>query len=121
MKKICLFIAFVLTLTSCSKDLPNDELYGEWHLVEVSNSLVFEDFEVGKHIWNFDVDNNQVTVTNNQEDYLQTLDSGTYDIEVTETHITLESIPYTYGFTDERLFLEFQSNSDGPLLYFVRE
>ena len=121
MKKICLFIAFMMTLVSCSKDLPTNELAGEWHLIEVSSALMFDDFKKNKHVWDFDVDNNQVIVKNKKEEELQMLESGTYDIEITDNKITIESTPYDYYFSNDRLDLGYQVASDGPRLIFVRK
>lgn len=89
MKKSQLLVLAVLTLffTNCSNDDDNsgqaNELQGEWRLVSVTSPMVNETHTYAGIIkWNFEEDNQTVTVTSSSADDLNPLENGTYDYTV---------------------------------------
>lgn len=125
MKK--LIFVFILSgiLCSCSdsneNDAISDELNGEWNLISVSCLCEPVQLESGQHIWNFDLDNNELNVVNNVTEPLHTiLETGTYVITVTDNKVTVQNIEYDYYFENGKLYLADNPESDGPLIKFEK-
>lgn len=122
---IYLFIAFLISMSSCSKNNandPNKRLEGKWNLIYVSCECQPVDLEVGQHIWYFDLAARTLTVENNVTEELHTIpDSGIYDLTVTENTLTLLSVTYDYYFDDDELIVEDHPEVDGPRIQLVRD
>ncbi len=126
---------FLLSLTlialtySCDKDENNDcspsqshALDGEWHLINVSCECLPVELELGENIWTMDVAAGTLTVEDNTtEDYPAVPESGNYELIVTSDSLYYE-LPYgyTYYFEGGDLYLDQQSESDGPLVRLTR-
>ncbi|MDH7447111.1 hypothetical protein [Aquimarina sp. 2201CG14-23] len=125
MKKIILFLMFIAPLFSCDKsDDPNEQdvLNGKWNLVYVSCECQPVDLEVGEHIWTFDLSQNKLNVQNNVTEQLHTiLETGSYEINVTQNKINILATEYDYYFENNKLYLADHPESDGPLIEFVRD
>ncbi|MEQ8707079.1 MAG: hypothetical protein RIC19_24315 [Phaeodactylibacter sp.] len=126
MKKTFLLLALITIFASCNKDddgkPSTTELGGEWNLVSVTCLCEPVSLEVGEHIWDFDLSENQLNVINNVAEQLHTiLPTGSYPIIVTDSTVELQGIAYDYYFENERLFLADMPEVDGPLIEFVRE
>lgn len=124
MKNLFLFV-LCFSLLSCNND---DEvanahvLDGKWNLVEVSCECLPVNLDKGQHIWRFNVNENKLLVENNVNENLHTiLDSGTYTIDVTNDIVKLQDIEYDYYFNEGVLYLDHQSESDGPLIKLLRD
>ena len=126
MKKTVLLLAIVGFLFSCNEsDDTNqimNELNGDWNLVSVTCLCEPINLETGKHIWEFNLTENELNVTNNVSEELHTiLETGTYDINVIDSKITILSIEYDFYFENEKLFLTNQPESDGPIIEFIKD
>jgi hypothetical protein len=125
MKKLIFLFIVSGILFSCNKNDDNNEvtneLNGQWNLISVSCLCEPVDLETGEHIWNFDIDNNELNVVNNVTESLHTiLETGTYNISVTTNKVTIQTIEYDYYFENGELYLADNPESDGPLITFVR-
>jgi len=124
MKKLMLLFLLSGILFSCNSDENNaiaDELNGEWNLISVSCLCEPISLETGEHIWNFNVNDSELNVVNNVTESLHTiLETGNYDITVSNDKITIQNIEYDYYFENENLYLADDPGSDGPLIRFVR-
>ena len=112
-------------MISCNNDDENgitNELNGEWNLVYVSCECEPVDLEIGEHIWTFDLSENKLYVINNVTEQLHTiLETGTYNLSVTDNTVTIQTITYDYYFENEKLYLADHPESDGPLIEFVKD
>ena len=125
MKKLIFLFIVSGILFSCNKNDDNNEvtneLNGQWNLISVSCLCEPVDLETGEHIWNFDIDNNELNVVNNVTESLHTiLETGTYNISVTNNKVTIQTVEYDYYFENGKLYLADNPESDGPLITFVR-
>ena len=123
MKKL-LAIVGIAAFSSCSDD--NDvskthDLTGKWNLINVTCECAPVDFEIGEHVWAFDLAKEKLTVENVVDEPLQILETGFYDIEVSNSKITILTVAYDYYFEDDKLFLADRPEVDGPLMEFVRD
>jgi hypothetical protein len=126
MKKTVLLLAIVGFLFSCNEsDDTNqiiNELNGDWSLVSVTCLCEPINLETGEHIWEFNLTENELNVTNNVSEELHTiLETGTYDINVIDSKITILSIEYDFYFENEKLFLTNQPESDGTIIKFIKD
>ncbi|MBX2827826.1 MAG: hypothetical protein KTR22_06670 [Flavobacteriaceae bacterium] len=123
MRKLLCLICVGLLFLSCNEDDSSTEptLAGTWNLVNVTCECAPVDFEVGEHVWNFNLATNQVHVSNNPDEDLQILDTGSYSFSITDSTITITSIPFDYFFEGEVLYLTDEPEVDGPALEFIRE
>jgi len=126
MKNFNLLFILSSILLSCDNDdestLSTNELNGQWNLVSVSCECEPINLEVGEHLWTFSPDKEELAVVNHVEEPLHTLlETGTYDLTVTENTVTIQSTEYEYYFEDDELFLADRPESDGPLITFVRD
>ncbi len=116
-------VTLLLFLSSCqtddSVDLGN-ELKGEWNLVNLSCYCPPSDLKKGDHIWEFDLNANEVSVQNLTSNPFQVLETGNYDINVTESIVMLQGVSYDYVFREGKLYLSDQPVVDGPVLEFER-
>ncbi|AUP80201.1 hypothetical protein [Flavivirga eckloniae] len=122
MKKIILLLALAGIIYSCSDDDKpiQNELNGTWHLIDVTCECKPVDFQIGEHVWSFNLENNKITVVNNPSENLEILSSGNYDFSLSEGKITILSVEYDYYFKDGYLFLSDHPEVDGPLMKFTR-
>ena len=126
MKKTVLFLAIVGLLFSCNENADTNqftnELNGNWNLVSVTCFCEPINLETGEHIWEFNLTENELNVTNNVSEELHTiLETGTYDININDTKIRILNIEYEFYFENEKLFLTNQPESDGPIIEFIKE
>ena len=126
MKNTVLLLAIVGFLFSCNiSDDTNkitNELNGDWNLISVKCFCEPINLETGEHIWEFNLTENELNVTNNVSEDLHTiLETGTYDINVIDNKITILNIEYDFYFENEKLFLTNQPESDGPIIEFIKE
>jgi len=126
MKKTVLLLTIVGFLFSCDEsDDTNpitNELNGDWNLISVRCFCEPINLETGEHIWKFDLTKNELNVTNNVFEDLHTiLETGTYDINVIDSKITILNIEYDFYFENEKLFLTNQPESDGPIIEFIKD
>ena len=108
---------------ACPKDdevIIENKLNGKWNLTEVTCECAPTDFKVGDHVWEFDLTDGKVNVANRISKPLQILETGAYDIAVTDKKITILSVSYDYYFEDGNLFLADRPESDGPLMKFTK-
>ena len=119
-KQCLLAVCILYSLCSCGDDFAQ-QLDGSWDLVDVScecEVLVLADND---HVWQFDSENSQVTIYNKLSvDHPAIISSGTYDINILENVVTIESIDYLSRFENEQLILDSGSSFDNPLLVFER-
>lgn len=123
MKTKIFLLLFVGLFISCNTDddsTANNPIAGIWKLIDVSCECAPPNFQAN-HIWNFNLNENTVTVTNEEDENLQILDSGNYDFILSTETITILEIPYEYFFEDSKLFIGYEYYSDGPLMTFERE
>ena len=125
MKKLIYLFVFNGILSSCIKNdqynQATNEFNGEWNLVSVSCLCEPIDLESGEHIWCFDINNSVLNVMNNVTESLHTLlETGTYDIIVTNNKVKIQTVEYDYYFENGTLYLADNPESDGPLIEFVR-
>ncbi|MDC8003423.1 hypothetical protein POV27_05135 [Aureisphaera galaxeae] len=122
MKKIFLPILVLMVFFSCKEDDTSEtnSLQGRWNLINVTCECPPVDFQIGEHVWTFNVVDNNVRVVNNPDEDLQILETGNYDFSLTDNTITILSVPYDYFFEGETLFITDQPEVDGPALEFVR-
>lgn len=121
MKKIILLFALIAFVSCSDDDSPNQNvLNGTWHLIDVTCECEPVDFQVGEHVWDFNLENNKIDVVNNPSENLQILDTGNYDFSLSEGKITILSVAYDYYFKDGHLFLSDHPEVDGPLMEFTR-
>jgi hypothetical protein len=126
MKNTVLLLAIVGFLFSCNKsDDTNqitNELNGDWNLISVRCFCEPINLETGEHIWEFNLTENELNVTNNVSAGLHTiLETGTYDIIVIDSKITILNVEYDFYFENEKLYLTNQPESDGPIIEFIKE
>jgi|TARA_B110000908_G_scaffold120430_1_gene141117 hypothetical protein len=125
MKKLIFLFIVSGILFSCNENDDNNEvtneLNGQWNLISVSCLCEPVDLETGEHIWNFDIGNSELNVVNNVTESLHTiLETGTYNISVTNNKVTIQTVEYDYYFENGKLYLADNPESDGPLITFVR-
>ena len=131
MKKILFLVALsLIAMTySCDKEENNDcspsqshALDGEWHLINVSCECEPVILELGENVWTMNVAVGTLVVEDNTtEDYPAVPASGNYDLIVTTDSLYYEwPYGYTYHFQNGDLFLDQQSESDGPLVQLTR-
>ena len=122
MKKLISIVA-VTVLYACSEDneTSSHRLSGKWNLINVTCECAPIDFEMGDHVWTFNIFSKKVTVENTIDEPLQILETGTYDLEVNSAKITILSVTYDYFFDGDKLFLADRPEVDGPLMEFVRD
>ncbi len=124
MKKQIIFLVVMVVLFSCNNDSisTDSELEGKWNLISVSCYCEPINLEKGEQIWIFDLSKNSLKVKNNVSEELHTiLETGTYDIVLEGTKITILSIEYDYYFENGNLILSDHPESDGPLISYVRD
>ena len=126
MKNTVLLLVVVGFLFSCNKsddiNQITNELIGDWNLISVRCFCEPINLETGEHIWKFNLTENELNVTNNVSEDLHTiLKTGTYDINVIDSKITILNIEYDFYFENEKLFLTNQPESDGPIIEFIKE
>ena len=127
MKNTVLLLVIVGFLFSCNKsddiNQITNELNGDWNLISVRCLCEPINLEIGEHIWEFNLNENELNVTNNASKDLHTvlLGTGTYDICVIDRKITLLNIEYDFYFKNEKLYLTYQPESDGPIIEFIKE
>lgn len=91
-------------------------------MVYVSCECEPVDLEIGEHIWTFGLSENKLYVINNVTEQLHTiLETGIYDISVTDNKVTIQTVEYDYYFENEKLYLADHTESDSPLIEFVKE
>ena len=118
-----LLVPILAFLSSCKTDDTSDlvpELRGVWNLVNVTCFCPPADLEKDDHVWEFDVMSEQVSVQNNIEKPLQILETGSYEINVTDSTILLKGVNYKYFFREGKLYLSNQPEADGPVLEFEK-
>jgi hypothetical protein len=121
--KLFLLVICIGLFFSCKSDdkiIVLNPISGAWNLVDVSCECAPPNFQAN-HLWSFDLIQNKVTVTNEQDENLQILNDGTYDFVLETNTILIESVEYDYYFEDGNLFLADEPESDGPLMKFERE
>ncbi|WP_298426444.1 hypothetical protein [uncultured Kordia sp.] len=122
--KLFLLVICIGFFFSCNNDdngtIILNPISGTWKLIDVSCECAPANFQAN-HLWNFNLSQNAVTVTNAADENLQILDSGTYPFVITTNTITIESVTYDYYFEGEILFLADEPESDGPLMKFERQ
>jgi hypothetical protein len=126
MKKTVLLLVIVGFLFSCNNsDGTNqitNELNGDWNLISVRCFCEPINLETGEHIWEFNLTENELNVTNNVSQDLHTiLETGTYDINVIDSKITILNVEYDFYFENGKLYLTNQPESDGPIIEFIKE
>jgi hypothetical protein len=126
MKKTVLLLVIVGFLFSCNNsDDTNqitNELNGDWNLISVRCFCEPINLETGEHIWEFNLTENELNVTNNVSQDLHTiLETGTYDINVIDSKITILNVEYDFYFENGKLYLTNQPESDGPIIEFIKE
>lgn len=90
MKRYIYLLLFTFAVFACNTDddgTPDNDfpLEGQWSLVNVSGGLagVDEDFEMGLITWDFEIQTQQVTITNNNTgSVFDGLPTGVYDFQV---------------------------------------
>lgn len=130
MKKLILFLALGLMI-SCDKDDDNNDnndsaqintLEGEWHLESVTCLCEPINLDIGEHKWNFDTDNNTLTIVNNVTEDMHTLfESGEYEYTISNSVIILNDLDYDVTFEEDDLYLGHNVAGDGPSMKFVRD
>jgi hypothetical protein len=94
MKKLLFLLVFIPLVFACSDDESNqtETLNGIWNLKNVSGGLagINIDYNQGDVKWSFNLENNTLIVENNiittgPEDIYAGLESGTYNIEITQS------------------------------------
>ena len=125
MKKLIFLFIVSGILFSCNESDDNNEatneLNGKWNLVSVSCLCEPIDLETGEHLWNFDINNGELNVVDNLTEALHTLlETGTYDITVTNNKVTIQTVEYDYYFENGKLYLADNPESDGPLITFIK-
>ena len=128
MKKLIFLFIVSGILFSCNESDENNEnnevtneLDGQWNLVSVSCLCEPIDLQTGEHLWNFDINNSELNVVNNVTESLHTiLETGNYDITVTNNKVTIQSVEYDYYFENGKLYLADSPESDGPLITFIK-
>ncbi|WP_430411880.1 hypothetical protein [Kordia sp.] len=122
--KLFLLVICVGFFFACTSDdteaITLNPIGGTWKLIDVSCECAPPNFQAD-HLWNFNLTQNAVTVTNVIDESLQILDSGTYSFVLNTNTITIESVVYDYYFEGEILFLADEPESDGPLMKFERQ
>lgn len=114
--------AFAILFYSCKEEDPaiDDQLNGQWNLIDVTCECSPAELNYGEHVWSFDLTNNIVTVQNAVKKPLQILESGDYEFELTDSTIKIKTVTYDYYFEEGKLFLADKPEVDGPLMEFVR-
>ena len=128
MKKLIFLFIVSGILFSCNESDENNEnnevtneLDGQWNLVSVSCLCEPIDLQTGEHLWNFDINNSELNVVNNVTESLHTiLETGNYDITVTNNKVKIQSVEYDYYFENGKLYLADSPESDGPLITFIK-
>jgi len=117
---ICIGLFFSCTTDNNTTNVVNHPIGGIWKMIDVSCECAPPNFQAD-HLWNFNISQNAVTVTNVADENLQILNNGTYTFTLDANTITLEAVVYDYYFEDENLFLADEPESDGPLIKFERQ
>lgn len=123
-----ILIALLLLITvGCNQNdisLLHDQddhiLIGQWNLINVSCECAPSDLKVGEHIWSFDLAKSVLLVQNSVDKPLQILETGSYDFELTDSTVSINSVTYDYFIEKGHLFLADHPEVDGPLMKFVR-
>ncbi|WP_046756116.1 hypothetical protein [Kordia jejudonensis] len=126
--KLLLVIVCTALFFSCSSDddtttattVNEHPIAGVWKMVTVSCFCAPPNFQAD-HIWNFDLALNELTVENEQDEYLQIFENGSYDFVLNTETIILQDLEYDYYFQENRLFIGHNADADGPLMIFERE
>ena len=115
-------IASIIFLCSCGdeNDIRNDQLNGSWNLVEVTCFCEPSNLKDGEHVWTFNLNSKEVSVYNLNNKPLQILETGTYEFDLTDSTIRINTTSYDYYFENEKLFLADRPEADGPLMEFIR-
>ena len=128
--RIWIFFLVLACCWACDKEvivetdptLPlSEQLAGRWHLVDVSCECGPSQLDAGDHIWQFDLNTNELVVANIEEKPLQILATGIYPFDIDDESITIEQVRYDVYFEGGFLFLADQPEVDGPLMRFVRD
>lgn len=120
-----LLTVLLFTAVACTKENnepAENELQGEWYLVDISCFCEPIDLEKGESIWEFDIENSEVHIdknTNKEGPYL--FNTGSYPITVTDSTVSLSNRTYDYYFENSKLYLSDNPAVDGPLLEFERD
>lgn len=126
MKRFILLILTAFAISSCSKkdsDLNANPIEGEWNLVSVYCECAPINLEIGRHIWIFDIDNNEISVQNNVTEQLHTIpETGTYQFNVSNNTIIFNGVEYEYHFENDKLYLDSNLRGliDAPIFEFVK-
>ncbi len=136
MKNYLIALISLLALSACQREEPAplpEGLAGEWDLISVICFCPPATLEPGDQTWDFDLQENEITVTGEVPDntayvplpgtyaFSRDMAAGTltiYDFATSETAI--DSIRFDYYFEGEELIIEDQPEVDGPQLRFVR-
>jgi len=123
MKKKIFPLFIAIAFSSCVEN--NNEianpLQATWNLISVQCFCEPIDLEEGEQIWTFDLSASKLEVINNVVEPPHTLlETGTYDITVTDSTVLINTVVYDYYFENEMLFLADNPESDGPLIRFVQ-
>lgn len=108
--------------TACEPEINANALDGEWHIVNVSCECPLVNLELGENIWTINVAAGTLVVEDNTtEEYPAVPETGTYELIVTPDSLYYE-LPYgyIYYFEGGDLFLDQQSELDGPLVRLTR-
>ena len=116
---ICIGLFFSCTTDDNTTNVANHPIGGIWKMIDVSCECAPPNFQAD-HIWNFNLTQNNVTVTNEQDETLQVFETGVYDFILATETITLQNLPYEYFFENDKLYIGYQYHSDGPLMMFER-
>ncbi|WP_046756117.1 hypothetical protein [Kordia jejudonensis] len=123
--KLFLIIVSIALFSSCSSDdnttnVAQHPIAGVWKMVNVTCECAPPNFQAD-HIWDFDLIQNKLTVTNEQDEILQVFETGVYDFVLNTETIILKDLPYEYFFENGQLFIGYLYHSDGPLMSFERQ
>ncbi|WP_298893382.1 hypothetical protein [uncultured Psychroserpens sp.] len=135
MKSYIYLLIFTMFVFSCNNDddgASNNEstLHGEWSLVNVSGGLagIDDDFPVGLITWDFNLNAQELTVTNTNVELViyDGLPTGTYDYSVmtstgSDATIVINNVNYAVvSITSTSLVLDEGVAADGFLLTYMR-
>ncbi|WP_298753877.1 hypothetical protein [uncultured Psychroserpens sp.] len=135
MKPYIYLLIFTMFVFSCNNDddgVSNNEptLHGEWSLINVSGGLagIDDDFPAGLITWDFDLNSQELTVTNTNVELViyDGLPTGTYDYAVmtstgSDATIVINNVNYAVvSITSTSLVLDEGVAADGFLLTYTR-
>lgn len=134
MKRYLYLFVFTLVAFACNNEddgAPNNDspFEGQWSLVNVSGGLagVDEDFEMGLITWDFDIETQELTITNtNTASVFSGFPTGVYDFQVL-TNGEMSSLILEDSFsmvittlTNNQLILDEGVAADGFLYTFAK-